>query len=134
MIPPEAFEELTGKLAYLFFDPKSPLRMAWSLFVIQVKSTLNGAVSRQPNGQPQYISVIRRRLQKPPVWTPTGVGLRPKKGFDWNPLLGYPRNQRCFCGSGQKFKYCCANRMPETLKKKEAALMGKFVKEVTGAR
>lgn len=33
----------------------------------------------------------------------------PKKNHDWNPLLKYPRNEECFCGSGLKFKKCCLN-------------------------
>lgn len=31
----------------------------------------------------------------------------PKPGCVWNPLLEYPRNARCVCGSGKKFKSCC---------------------------
>lgn len=30
-----------------------------------------------------------------------------KPGFTWNPLVGYPRNKDCFCGSLLKFKICC---------------------------
>ena len=38
-------------------------------------------------------------------------GYRPKKGFNWNPLLKWPRNKPCFCSSGKKFKKCCNTKM-----------------------
>lgn len=28
-------------------------------------------------------------------------------GNKWNPLLKYPRNEPCYCGSNKKFKKCC---------------------------
>jgi len=39
---------------------------------------------------------------------------KPLEGRDWNPLLNYPRNNPCFCGSGKKFKKCCLVNMPRT--------------------
>lgn len=32
---------------------------------------------------------------------------RTPEGGAWNPLVGYPRNKGCFCGSGTKAKRCC---------------------------
>lgn len=32
-------------------------------------------------------------------------------GFKWNPLLNFPRNEECFCGSGVKHKKCCLSRV-----------------------
>jgi hypothetical protein len=32
------------------------------------------------------------------------------KGAMWNPLLSYPRNNKCWCGSLQKAKHCCMPR------------------------
>lgn len=37
-----------------------------------------------------------------------------------NPLLKYPRNYRCYCGSEFKFKMCCVHRTPEVCSPKEA--------------
>ena len=34
-------------------------------------------------------------------------GYKPRAGQTWNPLLKYPRNESCFCGSGKKAKRCC---------------------------
>ncbi len=34
-----------------------------------------------------------------------------KPGFVANPLLKYPRNRVCPCGSGEKFKSCCLKVM-----------------------
>jgi hypothetical protein len=33
--------------------------------------------------------------------------LVPKKGYTENPMLEFPRNDRCPCDSGKKFKKCC---------------------------
>lgn len=34
-------------------------------------------------------------------------GYLPEPGFKWNPVLKYPKNEACYCGSGVKFKKCC---------------------------
>ncbi len=38
-----------------------------------------------------------------------------KPGYAWNPLLKYPRNDECPCGSGTKFKNCHLNKMPRAI-------------------
>jgi hypothetical protein len=38
----------------------------------------------------------------------------PLKGREWHPLQSYPRNNKCFCQSGKKFKQCCLKRVPRT--------------------
>ncbi len=43
--------------------------------------------------------------------------LVPKKGAAWNPLLKYPRNLPCMCGSGFKFKQCCYKKLPRAVPK-----------------
>lgn len=40
--------------------------------------------------------------------------------FTRNPLLKYPRNINCFCGSGKKFKVCCFKTIPHFISKREA--------------
>jgi hypothetical protein len=39
------------------------------------------------------------------------MAYRPTKGNTWNRLRDFPRNEACFCGSGQKFKRCHAQRL-----------------------
>lgn len=34
-------------------------------------------------------------------------GYVPQIGNKWNPILKYPKNESCYCGSGKKFKKCC---------------------------
>jgi hypothetical protein len=34
------------------------------------------------------------------------------EGFIRNPLLKYPRNSACLCGSGKKFKKCHLGELP----------------------
>lgn len=36
---------------------------------------------------------------------------RPTAGNTWNRLRDFPRNEACFCGSGQKFKKCHLPRL-----------------------
>lgn len=43
-----------------------------------------------------------------------------RDGSDWNPLLKYPRNESCYCGSGVKFKKCCLPRTQYAVDKKAA--------------
>ena len=38
-----------------------------------------------------------------------------KAGWVENPILKWPRNSPCPCGTGKKFKACCLNRMPLVL-------------------
>lgn len=43
-------------------------------------------------------------------------------GFSWNPIRDFPRNHKCFCGSGKKFKKCHLDKCSpviETSKVKE---------------
>lgn len=42
-----------------------------------------------------------------------GKGVKPMSDFEFNPLLKYPRNETCYCGSSKKFKKCC---LPNELK------------------
>ncbi len=55
---------------------------------------------------------------------------RPAKGFAYNPLLKYPRNNPCPCGKPLKYKRCCLPRLPPLVSNAEAerysAQMKKF--------
>lgn len=42
------------------------------------------------------------------------------KGMAWNPLLGLPRNSRCPCHSGKKFKNCHLDVLPKVIPEKLA--------------
>lgn len=39
----------------------------------------------------------------------------PQGGAAWNPLVSYPRNNPCTCGSGFKFKKCCYAKLPRAV-------------------
>lgn len=41
--------------------------------------------------------------------------IAPIPGFTWNPLLKYPRNNKCPCLSGKKFKTCCLGLLPRVV-------------------
>jgi len=58
---------------------------------------------------------------------PGKVIYAPKPGFEPNPFLGYPRNSKCFCGSGKKFKYCCKKRQPRLLVNEKAAIARSYL-------
>ena len=45
-------------------------------------------------------------------------GLKP--GYAWNPLKKFPRNVKCFCGSGKKFKNCCLSKLRDIVDTKTA--------------
>lgn len=40
---------------------------------------------------------------------------KPQPGFAWNPLTSLPRNSKCPCLSGQKFKKCCLDKLPRVV-------------------
>lgn len=46
--------------------------------------------------------------------------LKPIPGFVWNPLRTLPRNMRCPCRSGRKFKACCLPNLPPAVSEEDA--------------
>ena len=40
---------------------------------------------------------------------------RPQAGHAINPLRQFPRNSKCYCGSGTKFKKCHWGKQPESI-------------------
>lgn len=51
----------------------------------------------------------------------------PKGGRVWNPLRDWPRNYKCFCGSGKKAKSCCLPKVEATVTPQDAAELRKLV-------
>jgi len=43
------------------------------------------------------------------------ISYQPAKGYVENPFSKYPRNFKCFCESGRKFKVCCEPKTPSTI-------------------
>lgn len=43
-------------------------------------------------------------------------GVVPSSGNDWNPFQKYPRNETCYCGSGVKYKRCCVDSDPISIR------------------
>jgi hypothetical protein len=46
-------------------------------------------------------------------------------GTSWNPLVGFPRNAKCFCDSGKKFKVCCSGLLANCVKTEFATYVNK---------
>lgn len=53
---------------------------------------------------------------------------RPNEGRSWSPLLNFPRNDKCFCGSGIKFKKCHLNKLARTCTKLDAEKINEIMK------
>lgn len=64
------------------------------------------------------------RLKKPAI---RKVGKKPIDGYSFNPVTEWPRNARCPCGSGRKFKSCCAESVPRVVPDHEAKLLRPLV-------
>lgn len=61
-------------------------------------------------------AVERRNKWKPtPKGYKTNGGVLPGIDKVWNPLRRFPRNAPCFCGSKEKFKRCCAEKLADTI-------------------
>lgn len=54
----------------------------------------------------------------------------PSKGCAWNPVQKYPRNEKCPCNSGKKFKKCCMEKIAPCIKTEIANQMKGKTKEV----
>src|SRR4051812_25939384 len=48
------------------------------------------------------------------------LGIKPRPGLVWNPLLRLPPNRKCPCQSGLKFKKCCRDKLPKAVPEKDA--------------
>lgn len=57
---------------------------------------------------------------------------RPVDGAKWNPLLKYPRNESCYCGSNLKFKKCCLRLETQAISHDYANEAKALVKVVRG--
>lgn len=56
-----------------------------------------------------------------------GVKWKPIDGMVWSPLMRYPMNAKCFCGSGKKFKKCHKDQVKMACKPEEAEQLKKYV-------
>lgn len=54
----------------------------------------------------------------------------PREGDTWNPLVSYPRNKGCCCGSGEKFKRCCGPFIPRALPDVSVALINEHWEKI----
>lgn len=54
----------------------------------------------------------------------------PNPGTEWNPLLGYGRNEPCPCDSGKKFKNCHLDSQPSTLPIDEARKVREMIRVI----
>lgn len=70
-----------------------------------VKRFIQWLFSFFPNKTTPQLPVINFPAKK--ARKPKTGKYEPKKGYDWNPFLKYPRNEPCYCGSKKKYKLCC---------------------------
>lgn len=73
---------------------------------------------------------IKLGRHEPKYVDPSKVKMIPKPGFVYNPLLKYPRNERCYCGSGVKAKMCCLPKVKRVVPKDSAPLLKDYVDHV----
>jgi len=71
-------------------------------------------------GTPKIKELDKERRSRLAARRKTGIPKAPKKGLEWNPMLKYPRNDRCPCKSGKKFKKCCFPTMKQLLPWRDA--------------
>ena len=57
-------------------------------------------------------------------------GMKVNDDSAWNPLLKYPRNATCFCGSGFKAKRCCLPNLELAVSKEAASRISPLIKEI----
>lgn len=57
-----------------------------------------------------------------------GAPTKPAPGWAWNPLLRYPRNLACYCGSGKKFKKCHEAREVRVVTKEKAEFLNGYLR------
>lgn len=61
------------------------------------------------------LEALARQIAKRSAANPHKQVSKPKPGFARNPLLTLPRNNKCPCLSGKKFKKCCLNKLPRVI-------------------
>ncbi len=55
---------------------------------------------------------------------------KPKEGYVHNPLLKYPRNSTCFCGSEKKFKKCHLRSLSGTVSKDDEKELKDYMERI----
>ena len=55
---------------------------------------------------------------------------RAKLSYAVNPLMKFPRNENCFCGSQKKAKRCCLGKLPKTVPLQQAIQLSKYMLHV----
>lgn len=60
----------------------------------------------------------------------TKFGYYPMSTYAENPLLKYPRNTLCFCGSDQKAKACCLPKQPRIILIEQAQWLAPYMEQV----
>ena len=53
-------------------------------------------------------------------------GLRPRRGHEWNPLLTWPREVKCFCGSYKLHKDCHLGKIKVAIPKEMAKFINSY--------
>lgn len=75
-----------------------------------------------------FFKFIYQRFTRKPIVP--GKGYKPIEKHKFNPFLKYPRNESCYCGSGQKYKKCCMSTEPDAVPEEIASKATKLVKKI----
>lgn len=78
--------------------------------------------------------VLRRRRNGPHSHRDNAIMkmYAPKPGYVFNPLLNYPRNKLCFCGSKLKAKNCHLPKLSQTCLAEEEKHLRQYLDYVEG--
>ena len=83
---------------------------------------MNDKISKLTLGK-AYLDRVKFLFKKTAVKKCLNGDLKPK--LTSNPLLKWPRNFNCVCGSGKKFKKCCLNGLARAITIKDAIELNK---------
>lgn len=91
---------------------KVPLVKAWThLFVLPVRRIRLRLASK----------LVKKREP--------GVPTKPVPGWEWSPMLSYPRNRRCYCGADRKYKHCHGPGEVRVVTKEKADFLRGYMRE-----
>lgn len=94
-----------------------------------MRKLLSWAFSFFPSAKSPTSPIIQLTPKQLDSFLPvTYEGHKPMPGNEWNPLIKYPRNSVCYCGSKIKAKKCCIPKQPLAIDSSFAAAASPLVK------
>lgn len=77
---------------------------------------------------------IKLRWHGIPIDKFEGVNLPPPPGYSFNPLLKYPPNINCFCGTYAKAKKCCLPKLKRIIPERDAIPLRTYIEYIERRR